>query len=118
MTEPLHEALLDAAADSGTPLIDARALFEELSANGIPGDEMLIDHVHPSITGHQQIATAIAELLAQRNVVQPQADWEARRRKTYEDHLASLDSLYFFKGLQNRENLRAWAAGRSAEFSK
>lgn len=118
MTEPLHEALLVAAADSDTPLIDVRQMFQQLSANGIPGDEMLIDHVHPSITGHQRIATAIAELLAEWGVVRPNSDWADRRKKRYEEHLATLDSLYFFKGLQNRENLRAWADGRAAEFSK
>ena len=34
-------------------------MFERQSEAGIVGDEWLLDHVHPSIQGHQQIADAL-----------------------------------------------------------
>ncbi len=112
MTEVLHTTLLDVAQETETPLLDARELFRQLSADEIPGDDVLVDHVHPSVTGHQRLADAIAERLVAWDVVNPDSSWGKRRQHSYDQHLASLDSLYFFKGLQNRENLRAWAAGR------
>ena len=47
------------------PLVDVRKLYEDLSDSGIPGGYLLLDHVRPSIPGHQgmEVAPIILVLL-------------------------------------------------------
>ncbi len=51
MLERMHEITLRTARQTKTPLLDVRRVFEEEAAGGIPGDDELIDHVHPRIDG-------------------------------------------------------------------
>lgn len=37
-------------------LVDSEKAFYSRSANGIPGNELLLEHVHPNIEGHKDIA--------------------------------------------------------------
>jgi hypothetical protein len=112
--EPLHDALVDVARQTGSPLVDIRGLFETLSATGIPGNDWLVDHVHPSIQGHQKIAEKLHAELARLGLVGPEPTDTARRDRLFREHHDSLDGLYFAKGMQRLENLRLWAAGRVA----
>ena len=112
MLEAMHQELAEIAAETGTPLIDARRLFAELSPSGIVGSDRLVDHVHPGIEGHKLLAAAILEQMTQLQMVAPTAGWQSRRDQAYADHFTSLDNLYFHKGMQRLENLRNWAAGR------
>ena len=110
--EPMHEALLDIAASSGTPVVDARQLIAELCRGGIPDQSWLVDHVHPTIRGHQRIADAIADSLVQQGVVHPPPDWPQQRKDAYQAHWDSLEPIYFETGRQRLEILRQWARGR------
>ncbi|MCZ6794366.1 MAG: GDSL-type esterase/lipase family protein [Planctomycetota bacterium] len=110
--EPMHRAVMDVAASTGAPLVDARALFEDLSDGGIPGADWLVDHVHPSVKGHQLIADALLDDLASRGLVERLPGWEKRRDARYREHLSSLDPLYFSKGLQILSAVQHWARGR------
>lgn len=113
MIEPLHETLLDCARSSGTPLVDARQLIEIRSHDSIPGDEWFIDHVHPTIRGHQLIANELAAAVIEMESIEPKNGWEQARDEAYRRHYDSLDTLYFHQGMQRRKNLRRWAQGRS-----
>jgi lysophospholipase L1-like esterase len=72
--QPMNEAVLEIARQTGAPLVDAQKLFEERSAGGIVGGNWLVDHVHPSIEGHQVLADAFAQLLVSQGKVHPRAD--------------------------------------------
>jgi lysophospholipase L1-like esterase len=113
MLEVMHERLRDIAVQSGTPLVDARALIAEQCRGGIPDESWMADHVHPSIRGHQRIADALADGLVSQGVVQPSADWHARRDLAYQTHLDSLDTMYFEEGKRRLAGLQRWARGRS-----
>jgi tetratricopeptide (TPR) repeat protein len=111
--EPMNEAVLKIARQTGTPLVDARRLIERRSRHGIPGDYLLIDHVHPSIRGHQMIAEAIAEELSRLGFVQPAPGWQAERDRKFREHLASLNDFYYLEGLRHLKSLRGWARGKA-----
>lgn len=113
MLEPMHARLAKIAEASGTRLIDARSLFAKASPSGIVGSDRLVDHVHPGIEGHKLIAGAILDAMAEMQLVRPSANWMSRREQAYAAHFASLDDLYFHKGMQRLENLRNWASGRA-----
>ncbi len=96
-----------------TPLIGVRPWFERHSADGILGGGWLIDHVHPTVEGHQKIADLLAAEFAARGWIRPPPDWETRRRAAYDAHLESLSDFYFQKGMERLRGLRDWAAGRA-----
>ena len=111
--EPMHEAIFEVARQTGTPLVDVRKLFEQLSEGGIPGNFRLLDHVHPSVAGHQLIAEALADELVRQGFVRGVSDWKQRAKRDFDEHHASLDSFYFNKGLQRLETLRLWTQGKA-----
>ncbi len=111
--ESMNQAILETATATGTPLVDVRRMYEEICAGGIPGDMYLIDHVHPSIEGHQLIADRIASKLSLMGIVHPVADWRQLRHEAYQAHLDSLDSLYFARGQQRLDILRCWTQGKA-----
>ncbi|MDP6443392.1 MAG: GDSL-type esterase/lipase family protein, partial [Pirellulaceae bacterium] len=113
MTEPLHAQLRRVAADTRTPMVDARSFFNDWAADGIPGDDQLVDHVHPSIDGHQRIAQLLAEQMIAMRILQPRDDWDQRRRESFSAQMRDLDEVYFNRGKQRLEGLRRWATGRA-----
>ena len=108
--EPMNEILLDVIRTSETPSVDARALLERISPDGIPGSNCYVDHVHPGVRGHQIIAEALAERLTGLGLVDSVSAWDARqRRRAYRRHIDSLGRLYFVQGRARVESLDRWA---------
>lgn len=105
MPEALATTLRGIAADTQTPLVDARGRIESKCAGGLAGNDWYMDHVHPSIGAHQEIAAAIASQI-------PIAlnDWsEQFRRRSYDDHLQSLGPVYLTNGHERVSWLEKWA---------
>jgi len=113
--DAMNDAVVSTAGKSGTALVDIRGLFEELSDRGIPGNDWLLDHVHPSIRGHQKIAEALAGKMVDMGLLHPLEGWAERRDQRYKIHQASLDDFYFARGMQRLEAVRAWARGQVDE---
>ncbi len=113
--EPMHEVVFDVAEDADVPLVDANQLFAERSAGGITGDDWLVDHVHPSIRGHQLLARALIDSMAGQGWVDPTPGWIERRDRLYAENLSRLDDFYYLKGEQRLKNLEAWAHGRATK---
>ena len=113
------EALLDVARQTNTPLVDVRLAIERLSQDGIPDDEHLLDHVHPTIEAHKRIAGWIVAWLIESEVVVPVETWQATRDRLYREHFEALDDLYFVQGMQRLAALRAWTQGKAdGQFGK
>lgn len=113
MIEPLHDALQRVAVDARTPLLDIRGVFEKRCEVGIPGDRWLVDHIHPSISGHQLIAAELTRHLIETAIVVPAEGWQDERERLYTAHLTTLDAVYFAKGKQRLEGLIRWTQGRA-----
>jgi lysophospholipase L1-like esterase len=110
MLEPQYQFLLKLAAETKSPLVNARELLEPLSADRIPGHDLYLDHVHPTIGGHQRIAAAIAKELDRVKILPLTAHWsEVDRRAAYREHLESLPVGYFPNGRRRVEWLDNWA---------
>jgi hypothetical protein len=111
--QPMQEAIARVARQAGAPLVSVRRLFERASPHGIPGDDALIDHVHPRIEGHQQIALALLdEMVRQGWASQPQPGWEAERTRRFDANLDGLDPGYFPQSLERLRGLQRWTQGR------
>ena len=110
---PMEDALDRVALETEVPYIDLQQLLTGYSRIGILGDKMLVDHVHPSIRGHQLIADALATRFVEERIIVPTECWTPRRDAAYREHRASLSDSYYFHGQQTLENLRRWAQGRA-----
>jgi hypothetical protein len=116
MLTPMMRILHDVAADTGTPLVDAEALLAARCPGGIPGNLWLIDHVHPTLEGHQLIAEAIVAELARQKHLSPAEGWEKLRATTYRAHLeklARVDPSYFPRGGLRLRAEQGWAHGKA-----
>lgn len=110
--EPMHEIILQVTDQTGTRLVDVRQMFEKTPANGIPGDEQLIDHVHPKIEGHQRIAQMLREEMVRWKMLTLQPDWQARQKDLYAARWRTLASNYFPEGIARLKGLQRWTQGR------
>jgi hypothetical protein len=95
------------------PLIEVTERLRQECAFGFLGNEILVDHVHPSIRGHQMIAELIHTTLEEDLGMPAESNWRIHRAELYQKHLDSLYPMYYTHGQQRLENLRAWTEGRA-----
>lgn len=115
MTEPLRERLKLVASSEQVPLIDVAGMFQRKSRDGIPGGFYLVDHVHPSITGHQMIADLLMQEAIAERWVKPEDDWQRIRQQRYQEQMAALDDRYFMEAQRRLRGLTLWAQGRAKQ---
>ena len=113
ITEPLRQTIRDVAQQANVPLIPVHANFRRRSRHGIPGDRLLADHVHPSLSGHQLVAELMLQQCVAAGWVDLPSDWLMRRDAVFQAHLATLPDAYYAQGHQRLENLKAWTQGRA-----
>ena len=113
IVEPMNQAIHRLCGQTGIPLIPVRSTFEQRSRQGIPGGFLLVDHVHPSIPGHQLVAELLVNQFLALRLIQPSPDWQVRRDESYRRHTETLDDWYYLEGQRRLESLRGWAQGRS-----
>lgn len=118
MLEPMKKIMHEVADKTGTPLVDADALIAARSRSGFPDRQWLVDHVHPTMSGHQLIADAIADKMEQLNMVRRRPDWKSARQTAYREHLASLDHVYFQRGKDRLRSEQGWAHGLAPAIRK
>jgi tetratricopeptide (TPR) repeat protein len=111
--EPMNRLVLQVARDTGTMLVDADELFSSRSPGGINGPEWFVDHVHPTIEGHQLLADALADELVRKGFVSPSDQWAADRTQRYEQHMQSLLPKYFRDGVLRLKGEQRWAHGQT-----
>ena len=76
LLESMSTIIKTVARETDTPLVDARQLLEDESPQGIPGNNFYLDHVHPTIGGHQRIARAIVREMREKKIAsRPNTEW-------------------------------------------
>ncbi|MCA9065547.1 MAG: hypothetical protein KDA96_20910, partial [Planctomycetaceae bacterium] len=116
MTSPLEQTMHSVVEETGTPFVNLHEFLAGHCANGLVGDQVLCDHIHPSFRSHHDMALLICEWMMDSGLVKtpPDADaWQRTCRRQFEAHLTSLDNLYFLRGQRALEDLKGWAAGRA-----
>lgn len=114
MLTPMYEQATRTLAQWNVPQLDLRQVIREANGGRPPGDRWMIDHVHPTIHGHQIIAMEIHQRLIQLAWVPAvAAGFEQRRDDAFQKQLADLDEAYFARGRAKLEGLRLWTEGRA-----
>lgn len=110
----IQNAVQEIARSKGVPIVDAERLFSERSDHGIVGKKWLVDHVHPTIEGHQLLGEALCEVCLEKSwCVAESPNWQTQRTEIYRRHLRDLGEVYFQRGKQRLEGLQLWTQGRS-----
>jgi lysophospholipase L1-like esterase len=117
MTLSLSDIMNTVTREEDVPVLDAHELLSRLSPQKLPGDYLLVDHVHPSFRGHEEIAMAIVHWMQDAGLAPlPDAvQWESAARNACRLRVQSMDDTYFLQGRRQLEILKRWAAGRSQE---
>ncbi len=128
-TSNIIESVIRVAEQSGVPVVNTPELLDQRDwqgqrrPDGIPDPVLFVDHLHPTIGGHQQIAVAIADRLTEIGWVTNQDDLggangvDQRFQQRVEQQMRGLGEAYFARGQQRLEGLRKWAAGRAGQRS-
>ncbi len=114
MLETERRTLSRVAARFEVPYVDLHALLEEASDFLSLGSDMLVDHVHPTIVGHQLIAEQLAQIFLESGwASELNPDSAERQRVAFETQMESLGPAYFVHGKQRLDNLTLWTQGRT-----
>lgn len=98
------------------PFADLHTLLENESEHFTLGSELLVDHIHPSIRGHQIIAKFLLDKFDQSGWLPHRPDSFSKTLSSrFQKHLDDLPKIYFFHGKMRLENLRLWAQGRAGK---
>jgi tetratricopeptide (TPR) repeat protein len=111
VTAPIRKRLLEVAERTATPLVDAEALISANSRSGFPDEQWMVDHVHPTMAGHELIAQALVGKLTELGIVQPGPDWEQSYDQARAEHLQRLPFVYFERGRDRLRSEQGWARG-------
>jgi Flp pilus assembly protein TadD len=107
---PIPEIVTDIARTNNTGFVDFARIVNERSPNGIPGSELFLDHVHPTIEGNRLLALALVEEMTSMGIVFPAETWNAARIAEISEHLESnLDEGAHAMALQNLSRVLMWA---------
>lgn len=110
----MADGVAQLAKRHGVPCVDAERLLSDRSPHGIPGSQWLVDHVHPTVEGHQLLGELLAETCLSMQLIPLQhTDWQQRRSRLYQEHMRELGEDYFIRGKQRLEGLLLWANGRA-----
>lgn len=110
---PMRQLIRDEAHDANVPLVDVEEMFQTQSPHALVGDNLLVDHVHPSIHAHQRIADALLSKMIDIGFLDRADNYHELRTRLFREHYNSLDLVYFARGQRRLEGLTRWSQGRS-----
>jgi len=107
---PMRQIVLDVARQREVPVIDFVDLVARRSKHGIPGDDLFLDHVHPTIEGNRQLAIALIDLLERQGKVHPADGWrDGPLQQVTDKVLGRIDDRAHGIALRNLSRLLHWA---------
>ena len=111
----VREIVTAVASEQAVPYVDFAMLIEEKASHGIPGGDLFLDHVHPTIAGHRLLALELINAMQKASLLKVAASWgeavvEAVRVRVE----ATLDDAAQGMALRNLAKVLGWA-GKFAE---
>jgi len=98
------------ADDRGVACVDFDAFSRQHSEHGIPGKNIFLDHVHPTIEGNFLLAHLILESFVQQGIVHPVSGWGPEAlEKIKERVMASIDDEDRGLALTKLSKVLGWA---------
>ncbi|MBN2356044.1 tetratricopeptide repeat protein [candidate division KSB1 bacterium] len=66
-------------SDENVPVVEIENTFSDHSTDGLIGNELLFEHVHPNVRGYFLMAHAFCRAMAEHDVIVPAAEWPWHR---------------------------------------
>lgn len=108
-----NSILRNIAAATQVPLADVESTFLKISPGNIPGENLFVDHVHPSIEGQQLVAWVVLNAGTDAGLLPlDAATWQAvmpQAREFLRRELAAIPEDYQARGLWSVGRLFFWA---------
>ena len=100
----------EVAAEYRVPVVDFAQFADLWAENGIPGADLFLDHVHPTIDCNRRLALEIFDVLVADGVVDPDGDWgEETIRAVTQRVEGGLDANAHAVALSNLSKVIGWA---------
>jgi tetratricopeptide (TPR) repeat protein len=107
---PIPEMVTEIARETNAGLVDFAAIVRDRSPNRIPGSELFLDHVHPTIEGNRLLALAIVEEMVRKEIVFPAETWNTAAIAEISERLeSSLDERAHALAIGNLSQVLIWA---------
>ncbi len=114
-TQVIDQTLRSQSFDEQLMMVDVPALFDRRNArdqfipDGVPDPEWFVDHVHPTIAGHQVIAEAIFQQLLTSGYFNNPPQHRERFELLQRQHLESLGEEYYGRAAQRLRGVKRWS---------
>ncbi len=107
---PMPGIVREVAAEYRVPVVDFAQLADLWAQNGIPGAELFLDHVHPTIDCNRRLALEIFDELVHEGMVDPDDSWgEETLRAVTQRVEGGLDANAHAVALSNLSKVIGWA---------
>ncbi len=107
---PMPGIVREVAAERSVPMVDFVRTADERAPHGIPGSELFLDHVHPTIEGYRLIALALLDEMISSGMIEPRAGWGGEGvRQVVAAVEGRLDNHARATGLLNLSKTLGWA---------
>jgi tetratricopeptide (TPR) repeat protein len=95
--EEFNKIIHRVAAEFSSPVVPMKSYFEKASPNGLVGDNLMIDHLHPNITGYFLMADAFFDAMHDNKFIADKWDLSNEKPDSVyrkEWGLSKLDTVY------------------------
>jgi len=115
--EPINHAVAEAAARDGVPMVDFRDLvaaeMRTQTGQSVPGDELFLDHVHPTVATHGLLARALVDQIGALEIAQLAPAWHDQvGTAVQQEILARVDDAARANAYKNLSKVLIWAGKR------
>ena len=99
----------EVATQRDVPLVDFIALTQEHSEHATAGEDLFLDHVHPTIEGNRLLSLALMEMMSSQGIVHPAETWDDMAiQQVKNDVTGPLDEHANAAALSNLAKLYSW----------
>lgn len=111
----IRSIVLRVANELNVPVVDFVGQLDELASHAIPGKDQFLDHVHPTIDMHRELALQLLDQLAEQRLLTLSPSWgEGAIRSVTERIESGIDQQAQAKALRNLSKVLGWA-GKTEE---
>jgi Flp pilus assembly protein TadD len=107
---PMPGIIAEVAREQRTGLVDFARMVEERSPDRIPGEELFLDHVHPTIEGNRMLALALIDEMIRMGIVTPAMTWDDTAVATITARVSDgVDEADHARARRSLANVLIWA---------